>query len=322
MNLKILVVIPLEEAQKEYLRKTAPDASFDFSPRRGVTVPQVEEAEIIIGDIPPALLKTAKKLRWLQLNSAGADPYLDEGVLPKGVILTNATGAYGLAVSEHMLGCVLALKKNLHLYRTHQMNHEWKDEGEVGTIYNTTTLVLGMGDIGSEFAQKMKAMGSYIIGVRRNPFAKPDFVDEICMTDGLEDALGRADTVALFLPATTETTEMFEKKRFSQMKKGAFILNGGRGNAINLMDLYEALESGHLGGAALDVTAPEPLPADHPLWDCRNCIITPHTAGGFRLPETKDRIIEIAAKNLQSYITGEELENQVDFKTGYRKYKQ
>lgn len=314
---KILTVIRLEERQKEYLKKAAPDAAFCFTSVKEVTLQQVGEAEIIIGNIPPALLKHAKNLKWLQLNSAGADPYLKEGVLPEGVILTNAAGAYGLAVSEHMLACLLALKKKLPIYRLNQMNHQWKDEGQVGTIYNTTTLILGMGDIGSEFAKKMKALGSYIIGVRRNPSARPEFADEICTTDALDDVLERADTVALFLPGTAGTNGMFHKERFSKMKKGAVILNGGRGNVIDTMELYRALESGHLGGAALDVTDPEPLPEDHPLWDCGQCILTPHTAGGFRLPETRERISQIAAKNIETYLKGERLKNQVDFEAGY-----
>lgn len=275
--------------------------------------------DIIIGNLPKEKLNIAKNLKWLQLNSAGADVYVKEGVLPEGVILTNATGAYGLAISEHMLGVLLELLKKLNLYRDNQRENIWKDEGEVRSIYGSTVLVVGLGDIGSEFAKRIKALGGYTIGIRRSDTRKPEFIDELYLMDKLDEVLGRADVVALTLPQTKDTYKLFNKDRLLKMKKGAVLLNVGRGTVIDTDALYEVLQEDYLFGAAIDVTDPEPLPSAHNLWDLKNVIITPHISGDYHLRETHNRIVNIAAENLKAYLKGEELKNIVDLSTGYRR---
>lgn len=136
-------------------------------PRRPVTEEELANAQIIIGNVSAEQLAKAPKLEWFQLNSAGSDAFCKPGVLKEGVLLTNATGAYGLAISEHMLGVTLMMQKHLAEYYVNQKNHQWKDEGAVTSIYGSTTLVVGLGDIGGEYAKRMKALGSYTIGLRR-----------------------------------------------------------------------------------------------------------------------------------------------------------
>ncbi len=316
---KILVVLPVEDRHKELLKSSATDADFEFIPAKDVTEEQAHEADIIIGNVAPELIRGTSKLKWLQLNSAGTDGYTTEGVLPKETLLTNATGAYGLAISEHMIGSLLCIMKKLHLYGADQPKHVWNDYGNVASIYGSKTLVVGFGDIGSEFAVRMHALGSQVTGIRRNKTEKPDYLEALYQMDAFYECLRTADIVATCLPGTKETYHIFDKKAFAQMKEGAFFLNVGRGSAVDSYALADALNSGHLAGASVDVTEPEPLPSDHPLWDAKNLLITPHISGNYHLKETHERIVRIAADNLDRFMRGEKLRNVVDFATGYRK---
>ena len=169
------------------------------------------------------------------------------------------------------------------------------------------------------FARKIKAMGAYVLGVKRTLSDKPPYCDELYTSEHLEDLVPRADIIALSLPGNKSTEHIFDKKMLSLTKKGSVLLNVGRGSAVDTTALCELLKAGHFEGVGLDVTEPEPLPSDHPLWDIPNAIITPHISGYFHLPKTLERIIDIALENLSRFNNGEELKNQVDYTTGYRK---
>ena len=179
--------------------------------------------------------------------------------------------------------------------------------------------MLGLGDIGGDYARKCHALGAHVIGVRRTNRNKPDYLDEQHTMDDLDELLGRADIVAMVLPGGDATNHIMDERRLRLMKKGAYLINVGRGNAVDPEGLYKVLKEGHLGGCGLDVTEPEPLPADSPLWDLGNLVITPHVAGNFFLPETFERIIRIAGENLAAWANGTPYRNVVDFTTGYRK---
>jgi len=319
---KILVTVPLEERHVDMLKEAAPNCEFkfgDFMGKENITEEDVQWAEIILGNVDAKHIKGSEKLLWLQTNSAGVEPYLGSGVLANHTKLTNATGAYGLAISEHMLGMYLEVIKKLNLYRDAQLKEEWGTQGSVKSIYGATVLVLGMGDIGGEFAMRCKALGAYVIGVRRKDAQKPDYADEVYLTEELDNILPRADVVAISLPGTKETQNMFDSERISKMKDGAVILNVGRGTIIDTEALCDALESGKLLGAGLDVTNPEPLPKGHRLWQIPTAVVTPHISGYYHLQETHERIVRIFAENLKKFFKGEELKNSIDFSTGYRK---
>lgn len=278
----------------------------------------IENADVIFGNPTLEQAKNCKNLKWMQTVSAGVDDYI-KGGFPENIILTNATGSYGLAISEHMLAMHLALIKKINLYYQSQLNHSWDRHGTVKSVKDSTVLVLGLGDIGGDYAKIVKAMGAYVIGLRRSNLEKPDFVDEIHLSEKLNELLPRADVVAIALPGTEKTKNLINKETIALMKDDAVILNVGRGSIIDTMALCDALNSGKLGGAGLDVTEPEPLPSEHPLWDAKNLVLTPHVSGGFQLPETMNRNAGLFADNLQRFIKGEQLHNQIDFEQGYRK---
>ena len=315
----ILVTIPMTPDQRRDLESQAPGHAFIYTSREALQATDVAATDIILGNVPPALLRDAQRLRWIQLNSAGSNDYAKPGVLPEGTQLTNASGSYGLAISEHMLGLCLILIKKLHLYRDNQKRALWHDEGAVTSITGSTTLVIGLGDIGSQFARRMQALGSTVLGIRRMPAAgKPDYVSSVHGLAELDDLLPLADVVALTLPETPQTIHLINRERLARMKPGAVLLNVGRGNAIETEALCDALVAGQLGGAGLDVTDPEPLPADHRLWSLPNAMITPHVSGFYHLQATLDSIVALATRNLGHFIRGEQLENVVDRVTGYR----
>lgn len=320
MKNTIIVALPLEDRHKEAFREILreEDAELIFTTADEVTEAELREATVVIGNLKPTDLKKAPKVKWVQLNSAGTDGYLEEGVLPKGTVVTNATGAYGLAISEYMLGITLSIMKKFPLYHDQQKQALWQSQGKVTSVYGSTVLVVGMGDIGSEYALRMKTLGSYVIGIRRTPGEKPDFADEVYTLDRLEECLSRADVVAASLPGTAQTYHLFDEKRFEKMKDGAIFINVGRGGAVESKALAKALKTGKLMGAGIDVAETEPLPPDSELWEIPNLLITPHVSGGYHLPETLERIIRISLDNLEAYLHGKTMKSVVDFATGYR----
>lgn len=312
-----LVLFDIEQPFRTRLEAALSGIKVVYAKDSEVEAHIVQNTEIIFGNPDPKTLCAYKALKWIQLQSAGTEGY-NSATVRAETIVTNATGAYGHAISEHIVACVFSLYKRLHQYRDEQNKGRWIPRGTVKSIKGSVTLVVGLGNIGGEFAQRMKALGSYVIGVRRKRTCKPDFVDELILTDQIDEVLPRADIVALCLPGTSGTKGLFNRGRISLMKKGAVLVNIGRGSAVDTEALCDSLESGALSGAALDVTEPEPLPLGHRLWRIENAIITPHVSGGFSLHETYEAILSIFIENAIRYKAGETLNNIVDFETGYR----
>ena len=315
----VLVVLPVQQRHMEKLEAAAPGRRFMYTYGKDPDKAQVLDADVIIGNVPAELLADAEKLKWLQLNSAGADAYIRPGVLRPGVILTNATGAYGKAVSEHAFAMTLMLQKKLHLYRDAQKQNRWSDYGTVSSLTDATVLVVGLGDIGLRYARMAKALGAYVIGVRRRPGVCPEGVDELYTTDALPELLPRADVIMSILPGSAGPSHMYTSEHVDRMKESAICINCGRGGAVDGAVLYDALSRGKIAAAGIDVTEPEPLPEDSPLWQLDNLMITPHVSGFYHLPETFERVVDIAAENLSVFFTGGTVKNIVDFETGYKR---
>ena len=316
----ILVLQEMPADKQKAMEALAPDTRFVYPGPSGPTPDQIRSAHAVIGNLSKQDLALAENLEWMQVVSAGVRELVASDSFPGRAVLTNATGAYGLAISEHMLGMLLSIQKKLHLYRDNQARQLWHNEGPATAIEGSTTIIVGLGDIGGDFARKMKALGSCTIGIRKHQTPCPDFLDELHPPADLDELLPRADVVALCLPETPETIGLFNRERLSRLKSTAILLNVGRGNVLDTDALCDALESGQLGGAGLDVTSPEPLPSDHRLWQIRNAVITPHISGGFQLQATQDRIMQIIMDNVGRFARGEKLRNVVDFAAGYRAF--
>ena len=311
----ILVVMPAADSHRRQLEAAAPGAVFTYA--SSPAEEDVARADAIVGNIRPELLAHTKNLKLLQLNSAGSNPYLSLPAVCPGARLCCATGAYGLAISEHMMGVLLELMKKLALYRDNQFEGRWQDLGPVTSVYGANVLVVGMGDIGTSFARLCAAFGARVTGVRRRAGEKPDFVESIRTPADLDALLPEADVVFLSLPETPETIGLMSDQRIALMKETAYLLNCGRGSAVDQAALLRAVRAGKLAGAGLDVTTPEPLSQDHPLWREPRIVITPHVSGQYHLAETHNRIVALACRNLRALQSGGPLESEVSFSAGY-----
>lgn len=307
--MNILVTIPVTAEQKQKLIAAAANNPIEFIPLDNIRPEHLPGRDIIIGNIPLAMVPHADSLKWLQLNMSGFEGYPE--AVPDSVPVTNTRGAFGLAISEHMIGSLLMLIKRLHQYRDNQLNSLWHDEGGVTSIEDSVILTVGLGNIGSDFARKVKALGAYTLAIKQNITLKPDYIDELYTLDALDSLIPRADVVALCVPSTPDTRKLMDKSRIALMKKGAVLINVGRGNAVDTDALYEAAHNG-LVRAALDVTDPEPLPQNHPIWKERDVLITPHISGFYHLPQTLERIVDIACRNLDAFLSGKPLINVVN----------
>lgn len=310
--MKILIATPVSEEKKALFQTD--EAEIIYKKREIVTSEDLKDVDAVLGNIPYDLINENPSVQWLQLDSAGIG---NASELREGIILTNASGAYGEAISEHMLAETLAILKNLYRYYDQQKEHSWMNLGSVKTISNCVVLCIGMGDIGSSYAKKMHALGASVYGIRRTNHPKADYVEKQGTMDDLDAYLPEADVVALSLPETKETYHVINAERLQKMKAGAVLINVGRGSAIDESALRKAMLNHKLAGAALDVTEQEPLPKNNPLWNTPGVYITPHISGRFNAEVTYDKVLDIFARNLQHFIHHEPLEHVVDIKRGY-----
>ena len=320
---KMLIALETGERERAAFRHAAETAGaeceFIFAAPAEATEEQIREACFILGNVSPQKIAASENLDVLQLFSAGADPYMPRGVLAEKTVLCNATGAYGLAVSEHAFAMTLMLIKKLHLYRSSQLSSRWEDHGMVSSLNGATVLVVGLGDIGLSYARLVKAMGARVIGVKRRGGPCPEGVDELVLTEEIDRVLPQADVVMSVLPSTKETAYFYTAERFGRMKNSAVFVNCGRGNAVSGEVLLQALRSGEIAAAAVDVCETEPLPSDSPLWREEKLVITPHVAGNFHHASIYEGIIDIALENFANYLGGRPLRNVVDLSTGYKR---
>lgn len=317
----LLVLFPVSENNKERFAALLPDAEILYRAPAEYTPEELGRADVIFGNIDPAALAGAKSLRWLHLASAGTDGYMPAA--RAGLTLTNGTGAYDVVLPEHMLALLFAVDMHMGGYRDSQRAHVWKRLGWSDYIYGKTCVMLGAGSIGCGFLRRIKALGAYAIGVRRTPGTKPDYVDEMYGMEAIDSLLPRADILAMALPGTPETVNIMDARRIGLMKPGAKLINAGRGAAVDPEALAEALRSGRLSGAGIDVCCQEPLPEDSCLWDVPNLVITPHIAGAWTpsasSPFMEESVCSVFEDNLEDYLAGRPLRNLVDLSTGYRR---
>lgn len=317
----IINCLPLDQGERQEFLRAAPGIRQEFVVGTDMRqrmqwpmgVPQSfrSEATIILGNPSAEQVAACRNLIWLQTSSAGVDAYLKPGVLPQDAVLTSASGAYGQSVSEHMFAMMWALMKDLPGYRDNQRMGRWQPRGAVLSPRGCQVLVLGTGDIGASFARLAKSVGARTTGIRRHPDQPVDGFDRLGGFDDLDVLLPEMDVVALVLPSAPQTRHIIDGHRLDLMKSTALLINAGRGDAVDCMALAQALDEDGIFGAGLDVTEPEPLPEDHPLWSQPRCLLTPHVAGGAHLASNVDKILEICLDNLHRFTDGRPLRNRM-----------
>lgn len=277
----------------------------------------IEDVDIIVGGLSIESLRRAKNLKWVQMTWAGTDIYTRVEGFPEGVLLTNASGAFGKEISEYVIGTILARYIRLDQYFDNQKKSLWKGMGAERNLDGKRVLIFGTGDIGTNIAKRLKSFGTVNIGVKRVVDRPLEYFDDLYTLDNIDELLPKADIVIGCLPNTDYTQGLLDYRRLSMMKKDSTLVNVGRGTLIVTEDLIRLLHEGHFSDVILDVTDVEPLPQISPLWNMPNVIVTPHISGQGRSKATEKAIWEICIENIGRYITGESLKNLVDIKAGY-----
>ena len=268
----------------------------------------------------PTISNASGRLLWVHNYSVGMDrcASLSPEQL-EGRVFTNNKRLSGPAIAEHSIAMMLSLAKGLPAYQRAQSNSQWDRSlaGQVqfGEIKGKTLLIVGLGGIGTQIAWRAHGLGMRVIATRNSSREGPDYIDYVGLANELNTLAAQADVVVNALPLTDKTTGLFDQAFFDKIKPGAIFLSVGRGKSTVTADLVAALESGTLYGAGLDVTDPEPLPADNPLWQMSNVIITPHASATGR--DSIQRTAVIAVENLRRYLAGERLLNVVNMSAGY-----
>lgn len=274
------------------------------------------QAEIFVGDLPSGA--ELPNLKFLQICFAGAEKYCREGSTPDGVVIANVTGAFGEVISEYIIGAVLSVYRKFFGYRDLQKEKKWQDLGSERMIFGERALILGCGNIGSLTARKLQAFGAEVVGIRRNP-RPTEYFSEVYGMERLEEELSKADLIICCLPETPLTRNLLNKDRIAVIKPNALLVNVGRGSLIDENALAEAVSSGRLAGAVLDVFAEEPLPESSPLWSLPNVFVTPHISGkSFKHSALIERkIAEICVENINRFIEGKTPVNLIKKEIGY-----
>jgi phosphoglycerate dehydrogenase-like enzyme len=260
-------------------------------------------------DLAPAFPTLAPRLRWIQATSSGIGPLVRRtGLDRSGVTITNAAGIHAVPLAEHALLALLYFVKDVPFRLREQRAHAW-ERYSGRELRGMTTTVVGLGAVGLEVARTLRSVGMRVIGVRRSALAAEEAtrVDEATTPAHLREVLPRSDALVLIAPHTRETEGMIGATELSLLPPGAIVVNLARGALIDEGALIEALRHGSLGGAALDVAAVEPLPADSPLWDLPHVLITPHSAA--TVARENERLTDLFVDNLGRYRAGEPLRN-------------
>ena len=282
-------------------------------------IANAEGADAIIGWCSEQVIAAATDVIWAQIFGAGAERCMSTDRIANGaVVLTNMQKMSSPVIAEHVIAMTLGLARRLPYFAKKMPDGEWRRSREVTggmqSIAGKTMLVVGLGGIGTEVARRAAALDMRVIATRRSSREGPEFVDYVGLSHQLLELAAEADFVIVTLPLTTETAGLLNEEFFMAAKKGAHVINVGRGAIIVTDDLVAALESGQIAGAALDVTDPEPLPADHPLWRMDNVLITPHVSGG---GGNRTRQAILLKENLRRFVAGDALLNVVDPELGY-----
>jgi phosphoglycerate dehydrogenase-like enzyme len=316
--IKLLCTTKLTDAEVNQIRSASKNVDFVMLRDRSSLKEQIADAEVIFGPVEGDALAHAKKLKWVQHVAAGVE------VLPKQLmehpsVLTNMQRVYAPVIAETAIGMLLSLTRGLVQDSFPNFKaRKWGEKSSVPLIdlYHKTMGIVGLGGIGTEIARRAHyGFEMKILAVDPKPLPRPDFVAELREPGWLLEMVPQVDVLVSAAPHTKETLKMFNDSVFSRMKSSAYFINVSRGGLVDQEALVKVLKGKKIAGAGLDVTTPEPLPAEHPLWDCPNLVITPHNSG--MAPIRQVRLIALVAENVRRYSNSLPLLNVVDKPRGY-----
>lgn len=304
------------------IRERWPQMRVVHLPNYDALLQELPDTRIFVGaSLRAEQFAHANSLQWIHSTAAGVSQLMYPELRSSGVIVTNPSGIFSVPMAEHTMGMILALARNFPDSVRFQDAAKWSQQElwdrpqHLAEIDGSVLLIIGYGSIGRELAKRAQAFGMRVWGVTRSGKGDRTHAEKILPASELHNALPRADYVVIAAPETAETKHLIGPEQIARMKRGARLLNVARGSLLDEAALISALQSGQLGGAALDVTSQEPLPADSPLWKAPNLLITPHTSG------VSDRLwprqTELLLRLLEEWFAGKNLSNRVDLSRGY-----
>ncbi|OLZ39979.1 hydroxyacid dehydrogenase [Natrinema saccharevitans] len=298
------------ESYADRLRERLPDRTVALARTPKEERELIPQARVVTGiSIDEDLLERADRLELFACTFAGTDHVPMDALADRRVTVTNAGGIHAPGIAEQTIGNMLVFARRLHEGWRRKENNEWR-HFQSHEFTDSTVTIVGLGSIGQAVVQRLEGFEVETIGIRYTP-EKGGPTDEVLgfEEDDVHEAFSRSDYVVLACPLNDLTRGLVGEAELATLPPNAVIVNAARGGIVDTDALRSALQSEGIRGAALDVTDPEPLPADHPLWDLENCLITPHTGG--HTPKHWDRLADIVAGNLESLESGGELENVV-----------
>jgi phosphoglycerate dehydrogenase-like enzyme len=315
------VVVWGNEDRLPGLRATYPSITFESVADVASLPSALNDADVFVGYCIPAGVNSDHELQWLMSMSVGVEKCAASKELEQQqTVVTNVKKLSGPEIAEHAIALMMALDRGLDRFIAAQQTQVWDrsvlgNDGEIWELEGRTVLVVGLGGIGKEVARRAHGLGMKVIATRNSRREGPDYVSYVGLSHELLELTKQADVVINTAPLTDKTRGIFNAEFFKAMQSHAYFISVGRGGSTNTDELVAALKNGELGGAGLDVTDPEPLPADHPLWRQSRVIITPHMA--FRSEKLMERNWILVEENLRRYVNGDKLISVVDLKRGY-----
>ncbi len=314
-----LTLPEVSEGDLAKIRAAAPpDSTIKIAPQLRDAAAMAADAEVILGFIPESLFRAAPRLRWVHAIASGVDMFLYPAMRDSQVVLTGEKGLVGGHLADTAFGLLLALTRqiatSIRLGPASWNAREAMRQKEI-ELEGLTMGIVGFGGTGRAMARRALAFGMHVLALDEWVVPPSDGVREVWGRDRFSELLAASDVVAVCCPLTAQTKDLFNDAAFSQMKRGAFLVNVTRGEIINGEALVRALQDGRCAGAALDVAPLEPLPTDHPLWALENVVMTPHTAGASQLRASRN--LDRFCENLRRARTGESLVGIVDKQLGY-----
>ena len=310
-----ILVTGLSAERVEELSRAVPEAEL-VSASGDDVAREVALADALIGTCDRAAIRAGKKLRWVQAGTAGVEQCMFPELVKSDIVLTNVKILQGPEIADHAMALLLTLTRNTNIAVLNREKERWgaEDYNPI-ELRGKTALVIGVGGVGTQVAERAAAFGMSILAVDPKDIPYMDSVEQVVKPDQLPRVLPEADVVFMCAPHTPKTEGMLGAEEFLLMKPGAYFINVSRGKTVQTDALVEALKSGHLAGAGLDVTDPEPLPKDHPLWDLSNVVLTPHVA--WSSDQVWDRLMALFKENIRRFVEGLPLYNVVDKNKGY-----
>lgn len=313
---KTFIARNLDDEGLNALKLVAPNMEIINAKSNAEIMEHIGKADGMMGPVNKEQLEAAENLRWAHSRTAGISYYLFPEFVESDVVLTNGQAVSGEAIADHVMGMLLMFTKDLAAQYEQQQHREWEwVRRKAMVLKDKTMLVLGFGGIGQKVAKRASGFEMRILAIDPVPKAKPRYVEAILPPDRMNEVLPEADVVVCCVPLTRHTHRYFGKEQFDLMKESAYFVNIARGQVVNQEDMIEALESGSIAGAGLDVTDPEPLPPDHPLWKAPNVIITPHMSG--KTEASGNYAWWLLRENVRRFAAGEPLLNVVNKEAGY-----